>query len=215
MTRTLMLAAAAVAALPALLHAQSPGIAMRAGTLGIGVEAGIGVISRFGVRAGYSVMPIRYETSYSGHQYTVQPTSPLKNIGIDYYPGIGDLRIGAGMLFISGPTELEGRFAGAFEIGGEPFIGDARVRGEFDHGSSAPYVIMGFGHPTGGGMNLFLDLGLGYLGKPDLSLTASGTATQDPRFQGALERERQQAERDANEYFQLLPIFSFGFRYGF
>lgn len=215
MTRILVLAAAAIVVLPTLLHAQSPGIAVRAGTLGVGVEAGMGVISRFGVRAGYSIMPISYETLYAGNDYKVQPMSPLQNIGIDYYPGIGDLRIGAGMLFISGPTELEGTFNGAFQIGGEPFVGDASIRGEFDHGASAPYVIMGFGHPTGGGMNLFLDLGLGYLGKPDLALTASGTTTQDPRFEDALERERQQAEQDANEYFQLLPIFSFGFRYGF
>lgn len=215
MTRILVLAAAAIVVLPTLLHAQSPGIAVRAGTLGVGVETGIRVGGRFGVRGGYSIMPIRYETLYSGNEYTVQPTSPLRNIGIDYYPGIGDLRIGGGMLFISEPTELEGNFSGTFQIGGEPFVGDTEIRGEFDHGVWAPYAIMGFGHPTGGGMNLFLDLGLGYLGKPDLSLTASGTATQDPRFADALERERRQAEADANEYFQLLPIFSFGFRYGF
>lgn len=215
MLRRFLLLAFAATALPAAVNAQAFNVSARAGTLGLGGEVGVTVLSNLGVRGGVGVIPIDYEGTYSELDYSVTPTSPLMNLGVDFYTGFGTLRVGGGVLVLSNPTEMSGEYVGTFEVGDETFVGDARIDGELDHGSAAPYVIFGTGRATGSGMGIFLDIGAAFLSEPELTLTASGTATQDPRFQEALEEERQAAEQDANDFLRILPIFSFGFRFGF
>jgi hypothetical protein len=98
-------------ALPMSASAQTigVGIAARAGSLGFGGEVAVGVSRYLGVRAGIGVMPLSYTGDVEDVNYRVESTSPMKNIGVDFYPGFFDLRLGGGLLFISNPTTFDAR----------------------------------------------------------------------------------------------------------
>lgn len=214
MLRRLVVTAVLTVLLPAAATAQSINVSARAGTLGVGGELGLNLTSKLALRAGAGIIPIDLEATYSDLEYSVKPASPLLNAGFDFYPGLGGLRIGGGVLLVSKPTELEGTYTGTYQIGESTYTGTTQLFGEMDHGSAAPYVVIGTGHATGRGMGFFLDLGLGFLKEPALTLTASGDATQHPDFEENLERERAAAEQAAKDYLRVLPIFSIGFRFG-
>jgi hypothetical protein len=214
--RNALLTGIIMLALPVGAHAQTVGIGVRAGTLGLGAEASVRITNNLGVRAGFGVIPIEYEGEFSDVDYTITPTSPLANLGIDLYPLGGGFRIGGGLLFISEPTTLEGEYSGTVEIGGRTYTGSevGTLTGLLDHGSMAPYVTIGFGRTMARGLGLFLDLGAAFLEEPAVSFTASGPAASNQQFQDDLRRHEQQAQEDANEYLRILPILSIGLRFG-
>ena len=213
MLRTILLSVTLAISLAVPVDAQF-NVSPRAGTIGVGGEVGLTLGGSIGVRAGYGVVPVSYETQYGGLIYKVSPSSPVMNVGINYFPGLGRLRFGGGLIFVTRPSEIETEQAGTFEIGGQTYVGDARITGNFDHGSMAPYVIIGFGTPSGSGLGPFLDVGAAAFGRPDLTLSATGTATLQPGFGQSLAREAREAEQDGSAYLRILPIFSLGFRFG-
>lgn len=211
------------AALAAVLLAPAPAAAqtgvsvgVRAGTLGLGAEASLRVMDNLAVRGGLGVFPFEYAGDFGDVRYTVEPTSPLASIGVDYFPGFGGLRVGGGMLFFSNETTMLGEFTGTVDIGGTTYSGSdvGTLSGALDHGSMAPYVNLGLGGRGGRGLGLFLDLGAAFMSEPSLSLTASGPAAQSPQFQQDLERERRDAEEDARRYLRVWPVLSVGLRFG-
>jgi hypothetical protein len=216
MMRKLLAVALTAGLLPAAASAQGIGVGARAGTLGVGGEVAVGLTSKFAIRGGFGVLPVEFSRTYSDVEYTVEPTSPLANIGVDFYPLGTSLRIGAGMLFLSQPTKLGGEFTGTVEIGDQTYTGDdvGTLSGELDHGSSAPYAIIGFGSHTGRGIGIFLDLGAAFMTDPALRLEASGPIADDPQFEQNLERERAAAEEGAKDFLKILPIASIGIRIG-
>ena len=216
MMRKLLAVALLAGVLPAAASAQGIGVGARIGTLGVGGEIAVGLSSRFEVRGGFGVLPVEISRTYSDVEYTIEPTSPLANIGVDFYPLGTSLRIGAGMLFLSEPTTLGGEFTGTVEIGDRTYTGSevGTLSGELDHGSRAPYAIVGFGSHTGRGIGLFLDLGAAFMSDPVLRLEATGPVADDPQFQADLERERAEAEEDAKDFLKVLPIASIGIRIG-
>ena len=202
--------------LPAGVSAQGIGVGARAGTLGVGGEIAVGATSSLTIRGGFGVLPVEFSRTYSDVDYTSEPTSPIANAGIDFFPGGGNLRIGVGMLFLSEPTTLGGEYTGTVNIGGQTYTGSeiGTLTGELDHGSSAPYAIVGFGRHTGRGVGVFLDLGAAFMKDPTLTLTATGPIASDPTFQANLEREEAEAQEAAQDYLKILPIVSVGVRIG-
>jgi hypothetical protein len=205
-------------ALPMSASAQTigVGIAARAGSLGFGGEVAVGVSRYLGVRAGIGVMPLSYTGDVEDVNYRVESTSPMKNIGVDFYPGFFDLRLGGGLLFISNPTTFDARYSGTIDINGQTYT-DAEVgalRGELDHGSAAPYAIIGLGRQTNKGIGIFLDVGAAFLEEQRMSYTSTGALSSDPTFQANLAAEASEIEDEVNKYVKVFPILSAGIRFG-
>jgi hypothetical protein len=216
MMRKALLVAAAAVVLPHALAAQTIGVGVRASTFGVGGEVSLRLMNNIGIRGGFGVFPSDYTGDIDDVQYTVEPTSPLMNVGVDFYPGRGGLRVGGGLLLISKETSLTGEYTGTVDIGGRTYTGSevGSLTGLLDHGTSAPYVNIGFGRTTARGIGLFLDLGAAFMSEPGLTLTASGPAAGRPEFQADLERERQKAQEDARKYLKVLPLVSIGLKFG-
>jgi hypothetical protein len=214
--RNALLAGILALALPIGAHAQTLGIGARVGTLGLGGEVSFRLTDHLGVRGGMGVIPVEYEGEWDDLGYTITPTSPLTNIGVDVYPMGGGFRIGGGLLFFTEETTVFGQHVGQVEIGGNVYQGSdlGTLTGSLDHGAMAPYAIVGFGRTTARGIGLFLDLGAAFLAEPSLTVTASGPIASNAQFQADLEEHRQQAEEDAAAYLRLLPIISLGLRFG-
>ena len=216
--KVLMASTAAIMLLPVGASAQhiGVGVAARAGSLGLGGEVAVNVTRYFGVRGGIGVLPLSYTGDVEDVRYHIEATSPISNIGVDFYPGLFDLRLGGGLMFISNPTTFEARYAGTIEINGTTYT-DAQVgalKGELDHGSSAPYVVLGLGRQTNRGIGIFLDLGAAFLSEQRMGYTTTGTLSGNTDFEANLAAEAREIEDEVNRYVKVYPILSAGIRYG-
>lgn len=199
-------------------EAQAQGVAIgaRAGTLGLGGEAAIGLGSRLALRGGVGVIPYKPTLTFSDIDFEVDPPSPLMTIGLDLYltPGLrlmGGVLLGADQIDVAGETE------GSVQIGDRTYTDVASLKGSvISKNTTAPFVGIGFGRHIASGLGLTLDLGVASRGESTVSFEATGAATSRPEFQAELEKERAQAEEDINDrsYTKLFPILSLGIRFG-
>lgn len=219
MMRRILLAAAAAIVLPMTVSAQSigVGVAARAGSLGFGGEVAVNVTRYIGVRAGVGAMPLSYTGEMEDVRYHVDSTSPMTNIGVDFYPGLFDVRLGGGLLFITNPTTFDAQYSGTVTINGQTYT-DSEVgalTGELDHGKAAPYAILGLGRQTNKGIGIFLDVGAAFLEEQRFTYSTTGELSDDPTFQAELAAEAQKIEDDVNKYIKVYPILSVGIKFGF
>jgi hypothetical protein len=216
MMRNVAFALAVACAAPAAAAAQGIGVAARAGTLGLGAEATVAIAAYLAARGGIGVLPFEYSSTLGDVDYTIRPTSPLANAGLDFHPASGSLRLSAGLMFIRNTSDIAAEYSGTVEIGGTTYQGAevGALTGQLDHGTVAPYASIGFGRRARPGIGFFLDLGAAFMSEPRITLTAAGAASSSQQFQQDLERERQAAEEDARRYLRFWPILSLGFSLG-
>lgn len=204
-------------AIPLALSAQTVGVGVRAGTLGLGGEVTVRVTNNIALRGGYGVVPFDLNAEFEEVEYTVEPTSPFANVGVDFFPFRGGFRLSGGLMFLQQPSTLRAEFTGEVEVGDETYTSDEvhALIGTLDHGSMAPYVTIGFGRTFRRGLGLFLDLGAAYmLDEATFTLDAEGPMADDPEFRAQMQREEQRVQEDAGDYLRLWPILSIGLRFG-
>jgi hypothetical protein len=216
MMRKALVAALATLALPLALSAQSVGIGVRAGTFGLGGEVSVQLMEKLAVRGGLGIVPVELNGDFGDVTYNIKPTSPLTNVGLNFFPGMGGLHLSAGVLMVPNTTDLTAEYTGTVTIGDRTYTGAeaGTLTGTLDHGSMAPYAGIGFGRMTARGIGLFLDLGAAFMSEPVVTLNASGPGTNSQQFRDDLERERQKAQEDAEKYLRILPQISLGLRFG-
>lgn len=200
---------------PAAATAQGLGVGARGGTLGLGGELAIGLTDRFVVRGGIGLSP--FEPNATFDEIDVALSIPTwYNAGVDLYVN-GAMRIGGGILMKRDEPELKGELSAPQDIGGTVFAPQelGTLTGVIDSSDRALYLLIGFGRHTAPGTGLFLDLGVAFLGDPDVTLAASGgTLSGDPATQTALDQEAQRFEDDMRTYLRFWPILSLGLRIG-
>jgi len=212
-------AGALVAALLALgtpAAAQDLGIAVRAGTLGLGGEAALGLGDRLAVRAGVGFLPLEFGATLDDIDMTLELPRTLYHAGIDLYL-TSVFRIGAGFLvkpdgvgLTATPTEPE-------EIGGQEFTPEeiGTLRGGLDTSERALYTLIGFGKHVSKRAGLTLDLGVAFLRDTRVTLDSEGgTLSDDPSFRARLDAQARNFEADLPRYLELWPIVNLGFRVG-
>lgn len=221
----LVLAAVLSLTLPVAAGAQVFALAGRAGTIGLGAEAAVGFGERLTLRGGLGLTPVEIDAGSLvevGDQVEATLTLPKAwyNLGADLNLGAG-FRIGGGMLFKNDDPELEAILpsGGTIEIDGVEYSGSQvqSVTGVLDSKDQAPYAILGFGSTQGAGIGLFFDLGVAFLGDPEVALSATGdqAVVGSNEFQNRLRQEEQRVEDEAGEYLRLWPILNLGVRIGF
>jgi hypothetical protein len=221
-----ILTGAALLALPVTASAQGFGVAARAGTLGLGAEAALGLSDNLVVRGGIGLFPIETDATRfwdvgQGVDATLKFPDTWYNVGVDLYLG-GSFRIGGGMLYKPDDPSVTATLqsTGEIEIGGETYTASdvSEVVGSLSMKDSAPYVLIGFGKHTSPGIGLFLDLGVAFLGDSQVTLEATEgnpLIIDSEPFQQRLRQEEQNLDSDlpgwAKKYW---PIASIGLRVG-
>lgn len=224
MKKTLFaLSAAALVLVPAAVQAQGFAVAGRAGTLGLGAEAALGLGPKLAIRGGVGLMPLEVDASdlfdSNGVEATLKLPKTWYNVGMDLYLG-GGFRVGGGMMFKPDDPTVTGTLTGSasIEIGGVTYTASdvAEVEGALVSKSSAPYVLIGFGRHIKSGIGLFLDLGVAFMGDPDVQLTATGnpTVVNSSEFQSRLRTEEQNVKDDVGTYLNYWPILNLGLKFG-
>lgn len=205
------------AALPAAAAGQAIGLGARAGTLGLGGEVAVGLTNRIVLRGGMGLLP--FEPSATLGDIDVTLTLPdWYNAGVDLYLN-NAMRMGGGMLFKSEDPSLSGTFTAPQQIGSRTYTPSevGTLVGVFDSSDQVPYALLGFGRHTASGFGLFIDLGVAFVGEPDIRLDARGGSldpTSNAQFRQALDEEAAEFEADMGTYLKLWPILSLGFRLG-
>lgn len=201
---------------PSLASAQL-GIAARAGTLGIGGEAALGLSDRIVVRGGMGITTLEVSTTFDDIEVDLELPDSWYNVGVDLYLN-GALRLGGGMLFKTDDPTVTGVLDGPVDIGGQTFEPEeiGTLTGRLESDGQAPYLLIGFGKHTSTGFGLSLDIGAAFTGEPDVTLDAQGgTFSDQPELEMRLDQEARNFEEDMKPYLRIWPILSLGLRFGF
>lgn len=198
------------------LSAQGVGVGLRAGFVGIGAEAALGLSESLVLRGGLGLTPFTRSSTIDEIEFEVELPDSWYNVGFDFYPS-SSFRLGAGILFkTDGPT-LTAKPATVLDIGGREFTPEeiGTLNGTLVSGDKAPYAIIGFGRHTDLGFGLFVDIGVARLGDPEIELDVTGGSFQDQgELRQRLDAEETRLEDDAGRYLSLWPFLSVGLRFG-
>lgn len=194
-------------------EARQMAVGVRAGTLGIGGEAVLGIGELLAARVGLGVFPVDLpEITVEELDFLVTPPDRFITAGLDLYPFGRGLRLMGGMLFRSGDIGLETSVAPGDQVGDIVVDRSGSLAGSVVQGTSGPFVGIGFGKHTRGGFGLFLDLGVAFLGSSSVEISASEELLQVPGLQAEIERVEREAEAEAGDYLELWPVLSLGFK---
>ena len=140
---------------------------------------------------------------------------------IDFYPFSGAFHLTAGLALNNNSIDLKGKpSGGVYNINGNDYSADelGSLKGEADWGGTAPYVGIGWGRNVSkdGHFSFNFDLGVMFTGKPDVSLSAScsASAPQCAQLKDDLAKEEKDAEDELADA-DLLPIINFSVGYRF
>lgn len=192
------------------------GVGVKAGTLGLGLEASWQPLPYLDVRVGANA----YDYDETGSQAGVPYDATL---ALDNYYATGNLhfplspmRITAGVYSNGNELQMRNDDVADLDIGGVtyPGAGIGTLTSVTSFGSTAPYLGIGFDFTLLDKLGLNLDLGVLWQGEPEVTLNADGLLALDPGFQADLEAERVELEDEMKDY-KAWPVVSLGLVYKF
>ena len=203
-------------------------VAVRVGTLGVGIEGSALVAPNVALRLGYSGYSYSHTTTSQDVTYDGKLKLSSVSALADVYPSqSGTFHVTGGFVFNSNEITAHGKpsamgAAQTYSLNGMTFsasdVGSLDGRASFS--KTAPYLGLGFGKPAGGGAVQFLfDIGVVFQGKPHLSLARNGgvsitNPTLNDQINAAINAQRDQTQSDLNK-FQYYPVVSVGLAYHF
>ena len=192
------------------------GVGLKAGTLGLGVEARWSGLPYMDLRLGGNT----YNYEDTGRQANVLYDSELEletyYLTANFHFPLSPFRITAGAFSNGNQLNMVSAEPGDFNIGGDFYTADevGTLTGTTSFGSTSPYLGFGFDFEIFGKAGLNFDLGVLWQGDPEVLLTADGLLADDPTFLGSLENERLELEDDLSDY-KAFPVVSLSFVYNF
>jgi hypothetical protein len=195
-------------------------LGVKAGTLGVGLEATWRPIPWMDLRLGGSVYDFDDDGSQAGINYNA--TLGLENyyLNANFLFPVSPFRITVGGYSNGNELQMTSMDAANFDVGNGIYdlaeVGTLQSTTFFE--GIAPYLGVGFDFSLFGKVGMNLDFGVLWQGDPNVSLTADGTAATDPIlgpiFLADLEAERQQLETEFEDY-KAYPVASLGFSFNF
>ena len=196
-------------------------LGVKAGTLGIGLEASWRPIPWLDLRAGANQYNYDDTGSQAGINYDATLSLETFYTTANFRFPLSPFRMTVGAFSNGNEVELVSQDMPSYEIGDIPYspaeVGTLRSTSTFD--DFAPYVGAGFDFNVFGRVGLALDFGVLWQGEPIVTLTSDGTLATDPgpvgdQFRAALEDERLQLESEV-ENLKAYPVVSLGFNFNF
>lgn len=201
------------------------GVHAQAGTTGlIGVDAGYKFSPNLHARLGLNTVGFNYNYASEGIDYAAkfQPTN-IHLLG-DYFPFGGGLRLTGGLVAQNNRFTATAKSGAGNQINlnGTNYdadqVGTVESEGKFTNGI-APYLGIGFGTPISSGFGFNLDAGVMFSGSPTVKLSANNISSLIPTAQqNQIRSDLAAQERQTNsdiKSFNLYPVISIGFSYGF
>jgi len=174
-----VLALAGLAA-PVACSAASPdfGVAVRAGTPGVGLDLNLGLSPSLGIRVGFAGFNINHSVDTSDVNYDGRLKLRTITGLLDWYVFRGAFHLTAGAAGNDTKLDVVGQpTQSTYTINGNTYSSSqlGSLTGQLKFGNSvSPYVGLGWGNPAGesGRVHFLFDVGAIYGGTPSVTLTA-------------------------------------------
>lgn len=172
----LMLACLAVPAASAATP--DVGVAVRAGTPGVGLDLDLGFSPSFGMRVGFAGFNVNHNVDTSDVDYDGRLKLREVTGLLDWYVFSGGFHLTAGVASNSTKLDVVGQPSqSTYTINGSTYSSSqlGSLTGELKFGNSvSPYVGFGWGNPAGesGHVHFLFDVGAIYGGTPSVTLNA-------------------------------------------
>lgn len=191
---------------------------VKAGTLGLGLEASWRPIPWFDIRAGLNHFDFDVSGTQAGINYDATLALDTVYATANFRFPLSPFRMTVGAYSNGNQVEISSLPAATYLIGNNPIpftaaeVGTVRSTISFD--SVAPYLGAGFDFSVAGRVGLALDFGVLFQGTPIVTATADGLLALDAGFLAEMEIERQQLENEASSL-KVYPVISIGFNFNF
>ncbi len=186
-------------------------IAARSGTLGLGGDVMVNVLSDVNVRLGVGFFDLDFDGEVEDVEYDFDLDLLTFPLVVDWYPFENKFHLSAGIILNQTEASLDGRYDGTIEIGDETYTSDeiGALSGDLSFRDVAPYIGIGWGNAFGKARRwgFVTDLGVAFTGSPDVALSASGPLADDPTFLANLAREEDDVQDKADK-FKIYPVLS-------
>jgi len=195
-------------------HGLNAAIAVRAGTLGIGIEGSALVSPNVAVRIGYNDYSFSHSATYQNVDYSGKLSLNNEELLANLYPTKKTtFHFTAGVIFNN--NQITGNSGGPVTLSGTQYPTGLNAKVKFP--SAAPYLGIGFGKPAakGSALSFLFDIGAVFQGKASVSLNPTDPAnvSGSSTFPGDLNTLRNNTQSDLNKYFQIYPVISIGLAY--
>lgn len=192
------------------------GIGVKAGTLGIGIEATWRPLPYMDLRLGANAYDYDHTLSRAGIDYDASLTLKTYYATANFKFPLSPFRMTAGVYSNGNEWNLASANTGTIRIGGVDFsaaeIGTVSSTTSFSN--TAPYFGFGFDFTLLNKVGLNLDFGVLWQDEPIVTMTSTGLLANVPTFLAELETERQELA-DEMSSFKAWPVISLGFVYNF
>jgi hypothetical protein len=193
-------------------------LAARAGSLGFGGELMANFVPDLNGRFGATFLPLSLDTEIGDVKFGFDLRVLNFPLTMDWYPFHGGFHLSGGLIFNRTGMDLDTPSAAALTIGGHSYSASdlGSVHGDVKFRHIAPYAGLGWGNAFGrdGRWGIVTDLGVAFLGRPHVGLSATGPIASDPGFEEDLSRERRNIEDDLS-MLRFYPVFSISLFYRF
>ena len=196
------------------------GIGVKAGTLGLGLEGRWDGLPWLDLRLGANSYSYSTEGREASNLYQTDLDLETVYLTANFHFPLSPFRLTVGAMSNGNEFNLVGAETGDYSFGGQTWtqaeVGVLRSTTSFD--GTSPYVGLGLDFELFGKAGLNFDVGVLLQGDPQVDITSSGTAWNDPliggAFQAAIESERQELEDEMSD-FKAYPVISLAVVYNF
>jgi hypothetical protein len=195
--------------------------AVTAGTLGIGPEVGFRFSDYIGVRGSATFLGV--SSDFDSDDITYRGKLKLKSFGamLDVHPFGGAFRVSAGARInrnrVNVSASPNADSTGTVTVGDEEFTAAqvGTLSGRATVKKFSPALTLGWAGKNRPGLFFLAEGGVLFQGAARLrDFRASGSASANPQFNAALERERRDLQNDVDKV-KVYPILQFGIGYRF
>ncbi len=190
-------------------QAHAAGLGVRAGSTGLGVDFGWGVLPTLGARVGASALNFNTDVDSGNVDYDAKVKVGMLSGLLDWSP-FGPFRITAGLVGGNNKIDVTSQ-TGTFNINGTPQSGTLSGTVKPGH-SVAPYLGVGYGNVWTRGVNFYFDAGIVFQGSPKVELTCTGSGCA--AAQGDIEAEERRLAEELKRY-KYYPVLNVGITIGF
>jgi hypothetical protein len=196
---------------------------VKAGTLGLGLEASWRPVPWLDVRAGANQYDYDDSGSQAGINYDATLALETYYATANFRFPLSPFRMTVGAFSNGNEVEMSSMDMAAYSLGNNPIpylpteVGTLRSSTTFE--DVAPYIGAGFDFNVVGRLGLALDFGILWQGEPIVDLTSDGTLATDPGlagdvFRASLEAERLELENEVEDM-KAYPVIQIGFNFNF
>lgn len=192
------------------------GLGLKAGTLGIGLEASWQPLPYLDLRIGANAYDYEEDGTQAGIPYEATLALETAYLTGNFHFPMSPMRVTLGAFSNGNEFLMLNDDAADVSLGGITYPGAAvgTLTSVTSFASTSPYLGIGFDFSLAGKVGMNLDLGVLWQGEPEVTLEADGLLAQDPLFQASLEAERLELEDEMSD-FKAWPAVSVGFFYRF